>query len=434
MQGDARIWILSVALTLSGCAKETLDGAETQSLPRPTPTSDGNPYGVTPPNTGHAGSAALLGKAGASFGGAAGNAGSSAGAGGSAGSSSAAGAGGSAGANSLAAGAGAAGMSAGTGEGGSSAASGGTSTNSGSTSACPSLTRVKLANGTCVDRVSEFSVANRPTNIVTGADGRIWFDDEGTHKIVQLDEEGRALAQIVCDASSAPRALVGGKADAILWYSDAQAKTVVKLTADLQRTAFAVGFAPSALALGENDELFLSESAKGVYRLRPSESSITKWPCEPSNSLVFGPDKNLWFQEGVQIARLIPDLEKRDFSITDSFANDLCVGPDKALWFVDGALHQVGRMELDGTFTRTYDLPVGTGPFRIITGPDAALWFTERGANKIGRIDVDGAITHYPIPTSAAAPYALTVGADHNIWFTETLAGKIGRLIPESSK
>jgi len=424
MRNHATFWLISTVL-LGACAQ----GVDSHEVPRkptaqgPVPTGSPTvPYNVTPPGSGGAGSGGQTGKGGASS--------SNAGNAGSAGSAGSAAAGGTAGGPpaSGAAGAPAAGgvgNSVGTGSSGAGA-------NNTSMQACPSLTRARLPSGQCVDRVTEFSVASAPTSITTGSDGRVWFDDGIGHQLVQLDDQGHVLNRVPCDAAESQRELVGGSGDAILWYTDSQAQTVSKLAKNLQVTAYALGFAPVGLALAASDQVWVTEMNQAVYRMDATDTpTITGWDASPSNTIIVGPDQNLWFPDNVTVAKMTPAGDRQDYTINDSFIDDICAGPDGALWFTDGTLHQIGRMEVYGVLSRTYDLPLGTKPFQIIAGPDGALWFTEQAAGNIGRISVQGVITHYPVPTANAMPYAITVGSDHNLWFTEHRSGKVGRLIPD---
>jgi virginiamycin B lyase len=412
MQAHAKIWAFSAAIGVAGCAQGAVDGRAHGRAPQDTGGVAGA-YGGTPLPSHSAGSGGKSGTAGAtsSYGGSAGR-----------------GTGGAGGAGSVAsAGAGGASASLGlTGSGGSVA----TGTAGGGASAspdCPSLTRVRLRTGACADRIAEFSVASTPTSIVTGSDGQVWVDDDGSNQLLQLDSEGRVLKQVECNAGSSPRALLGGSDDALVWYTDAGAKTLVKVTQTAQ-TPLTVDFTASAIARGEGDELWLSEAGKAIYQVRPYVAT-TPFPVAPIDSLVLGPDQNVWFPTGDGLmAQLIPGQDTRYFSLGPSFADDLCVGPDGALWFADGRRHQIGRMDLSGN-TEAFDLPLGSGPSRIIEGPDGALWFTEESGDKIGRMTVKGDLTQYPIPTTGGLPHALTVGGDDNIWFTEKASGKVGRLI-----
>ena len=427
MSGDAKFRIFSATLALCGCAGGAVDQPQRKPGPQAGAAAE-DPYNVISPR-GSAGAGGSFAKGGAASSPAAGAGMGSAGAG-SAGEGSAGE--GSAGAGGTSA---SVGLAGGPSHAAGNVASSGTGGNSEAMPECPSLTRVRLANGACADRVTEFSVATNPTSIATGSDGRIWFDDSSANQLVQLDEQGRVLKRIALEAGSSQRELVRGSGDVILWYSDSRAKTLSSLSkAAAQPAPYALGFAPAGLSLGAPGEFWLTEAGKAVHRVTPGASTSTRWPASPNNTIIVGPDENLWFPEGTRIARLAVAEGMQTFPITDSFADDICAGPDGALWFADGSLSQIGRMEVNGTLSRTYDLPVNSAPHRIIQGPDGALWFTEQGTEKIGRISVKGVITHYPLPSSSVGLQAITVGPDHNLWFTEFFSGKIGRLIPDGGE
>ncbi|HET7538237.1 MAG TPA: hypothetical protein VFK05_00145 [Polyangiaceae bacterium] len=412
MRVHAKIWALSAAIGVYGCAQGGAD-APAHGRPPQNIAGDDEPYGgILGP---HAGSGGKLGTGGtaSSLSGGAGR-----GVGGAGGSG-----------NAPSAGAGGSGANAGlTGAGGHpiAGASGGSST---ATDDCSSLTRVRLKTGACVDRITEYSVASAPTSIVTGSDGQVWVDDDGSNQLLQLDSEGRVLKRIECAQGSSPRTLIGGSDDALVWYTDAGAKRLRRLTQTTEMI-IELTFTATAIARGEGDELWMSEAGQAIYQVRPYVG-IQPYAVAPSNALVLGPDKKVWFPTGGLMAQLTPAGETRYFSLGSSFADELCVGPDGALWFTDSRRHQIGRMDLDGK-SQTFDLPLGSAPTRIIQGPDGALWFTEEGGDKIGRITLKGdVITQYPIPTNGGLPHALTLGADGKIWFTERASGKVGRLIPD---
>lgn len=420
MQSRAKLWLILAALGFSGCAKGALDDPEQNPAPPKTEPSEDDPYGVTPPGSAKAGSGGQAGRGGAPASlGSAGHTASASGAGGTGGigGTGSAGSAGSAGANTALAGA------------GSSGSAGSAGAKPGPSDDCPSLTRVRLKSGGCVDRIKEFSVASSPTSIITGSDGQVWFDDDSVNQLVQLDSEGRVLKRIDCAAGSSPRTLVGGRDDALLWYTDAGAKTLTRMT-QTSHVTFDLKFTATAITLGEGDLLWLAEAGQALYQVRPYVS-VTPFALSPSNAVIVGPDNNVWFPTLSLIAQLIPDQEPKYFQISPSIADDLCAGPDGALWFADSRRHQIGRMDLSGN-TKRFDLPYGSGPSRIIAGPDGALWFIAQSGDKIGRITVDGSsITQYPIPTTGGLPWALTVGGDRNLWFTEKDSGKVSRLIPD---
>jgi virginiamycin B lyase len=405
---DAKVWLLSAALGFSACGGQGVTDQSPRRSKTPTPKpSDEVPYNVMPPNANAAGSGGQSGKGGASA------------------------SGGGAGLASGGAGAGGMGISTGGVAGGSSGSSGVAGDGSVAPPDCPSLTRARLANGQCVDRISEFSVATNPMNIAIDSGKRLWFDDGTGKRIVQMDDQGRVLNQIAIDSASESHELVTGTGGMILWYDDFFAKTVTGISPDLKRTVFPLKFSPSGLGLGEGGELWLTEADKAVHRFEPRDSSDKTWAARPVSGIVVGPDENMWFAQSSSIGRLTVAGVREDFPITDGVADDVCAGPDGALWYTDGWLDQIGHMTVEGKLIRTWDLPKSSQPVRIIVGPDAALWFTEQGTGKIGRITVEGVVTHYPPPTSVSGPYGITVGPDHNIWFTERWSGKIGRLIPD---
>jgi virginiamycin B lyase len=412
MQAHAKVCLVSVVLmTLSACAGEAVDEAR---KPPPRTMGSGGNSGYT--QYGYAGG---FGKGGTSP--------SLAGSGGYAGSSGAAGGGvgGGGASNGGASGSGTAYAGSG---GGTALATAGTSSGTN----CPSLTLARMPDGKCVPRVAEFDVARKPTNIVTDPDGQIWIDDDAANQFLQLDKDGKITRRVDCDSGSSIRTLVGGKGDALFWYTDAQAKQLIKVTKESDKASVTyLGFTASAAVRGANDELFLAEWGKAIYRVVPEQPSPLQWQASPTDVLVVDPDNHVWTSQGSALAKLTPGEGVKIFDLGSSYAGGLCMGPDMALWFSDGFADQLVRVGLDGRLLGTINLPTTTGPARIITGPDKALWFAEQGKLKIGRFDPKtGELTHYPLPTSGVMPRALTVGSDKNIWFTEA-DRKVGRLIPD---
>ncbi len=315
-----------------------------------------------------------------------------------------------------------------------SADAGGAGSSPGAAATCPSLTLARTSNGDCVPRVTEYDVADKPTSIVLGSDGRIWVDDEGRDELLQLDDRGEVIGRVTCEAGSSPRALAGGAGDAVVWYTSAEAKTLVKVDRSGTQVDTALGFEASAIALTRSGDIFLSEFGQAVYRLPPDRSAPARWKASPTDVMVVSGDDAVWFSEGASLGRLTPDRDLDNFSLGDTaYASGLCAGPDSGLWFSDGFNHQLVRVSADGTLSRTVNLPTGTSPGQIITGPDGALWFTETGTSMLGRVALDGEITHYPLPTPNGLPRALVVGSDGNIWFTAPESRKVGRLIPDAT-
>jgi virginiamycin B lyase len=196
-------------------------------------------------------------------------------------------------------------------------------------------------------------------------------------------------------------------------------------------------------------------------------------------SLVFGPDGNLWFTankysyEGFTnvIGRTTPTGEAREFSLPkrrNVGIGDITVGAEGNLWFADTAEDAIGRADLNGQVME-FPLSQGSAPQGIVAGPDGAIWFTETSAGRLGRIDrsgsittvalpigshpldlavadgafwvtengrdaiarvaLDGAVTEHPLP-GGSKPKAIVRGADGDLWFSEEQGSRLGRLDP----
>jgi streptogramin lyase len=158
-------------------------------------------------------------------------------------------------------------------------------------------------------------------------------------------------------------------------------------------------------------------------------------------SIVAGPDGNLWFTESDQraIGRITTGGGITEFVLPDNaLPNAITSGPGGSLWFT--AITQsdsIGRITPNGEVT-FFPLPVDPGlpplsspnPRGITAGPDGNLWFVEQGSNKIGRMTTDGTVTEYAIPTAFSEATDIVAGPDGNLWFTEANKDKIGRITP----
>ena len=427
MQVHAKVCLISLALiTLAACAGEAVDEGR---KPLPRPMASGGNGGYTPYGYGGYGT---LPKGGASP--------SLAGTGGQVlGASAGAGAGGAAGARSGGmSGAGAGGT---TGSAGSSGSGSSSKAGAGPTEACPSLTVVRLPNGACTERIREFDMGTMiPTSIVLGSDQKTWVDDEDSNQIIQLDGDGRPGIRVKCDEGSSPRALAGGRGDAVLWYTDTKAQTLIKVIKGLQKEVTPLPFKATALALGTNNtDMFLTEFDKAIYLVQPNQTVPKRWEARPSETDIVvvpgdsaNPGDKAWISQGFTLAKLAPASGVTEVQLDQAFADGLCLGPDSKLWSTDVEGHRLRGMTFDGRFTDLINLPTGTAPTRIISGPDQAVWFIESGVGMIGRYSTkDHSITHYALPTAYAQLRGLTVGSDNYIWYTVPTSHKVGRLIPD---
>jgi len=150
-----------------------------------------------------------------------------------------------------------------------------------------------------------------------------------------------------------------------------------------------------------------------------------------TQTIVSGPDGNLWFGELNGIGRTTTSGEVTSFMLPAgaSTPTAMTVGPDGNIWFTEGTASKIGRITTGGQFEQ-FTLPPGRRPSGIAAGPDGNLWFTERAVNQIGRITPSGAITEFGVPGSWAKLDSIAAGPDGNLWFGEEGAPRVGRITP----
>jgi virginiamycin B lyase len=230
--------------------------------------------------------------------------------------------------------------------------------------------------------------------------------------------------------------------DGALWFTEANANNIGRITTAGDVTEFAIPTVSSQLSgitAGPDGALWFAELAAGKIGRITIDGTITEFvvPTITSNpgNITVGPDGALWFTEGAPLAskigRITTDGVISEFKVPTFEASPASItfGSDGALWFTEYAMNKIGRITTSGDFTE-FTLPTSnSGPDGITAGPDGALWFTAgNSANVIGRITSTGMITEYPIPTAFAGPSAITVGPDGALWFLEPVGNNIGRI------
>lgn len=430
--------VVAVCFACSASGEETPASAGKPSSAVTQPDNSPAPSNVSPPRgrQGGSGQGGSAGQTPPSTGGTAPTAGTGPIAGGMS-ASGGAGAGGMLGASAGSSYAGGSGGSIPPAQGGNGATTGGGQESVGSQPECPSETRAKLANGTCVDRFREFSVGTRPMSIAVDAGGTIWFIDDGSDELIAMDANGNVSERLKLRTHGTERRLLAGAAsdETFLWLSDSAENSLTQFRISGETKVTYIGEDISGLALGANDSIWVADLNVAVHELTRTGDPVMTRPAAPSASITVDGDGNVWWPEAGQYAlvRLTLDGETQPFEVSDGNPTDLCWGPDGAIWYVDNYHHQVGRRTPSAS-GRTFDLPINSSPESIVAGKDQAVWFTERAANAIGRISVKGtnAMTHYRIPTPASESYGIAVAPDGTLWFSESNSGKIGRLIPDA--
>jgi len=168
-----------------------------------------------------------------------------------------------------------------------------------------------------------------------------------------------------------------------------------------------------------------------------------RWLQSPSifgDDFVLGPDRNVWFADGVHdaIGRITPagrvTYFTRGLTRWNSGPRHFTVGPDGAVWFTE-IRSRVGRITMDGRITEfSAGIPRRSFLGGIVTGPDKNLWFTLYHGNELARITPRGVVTRfrhgiYPprgndSSTIDSIPF---VDRSGRIWFNEPQGGRIAR-------
>ncbi|HEX4463269.1 MAG TPA: hypothetical protein VH042_01355 [Solirubrobacterales bacterium] len=150
-------------------------------------------------------------------------------------------------------------------------------------------------------------------------------------------------------------------------------------------------------------------------------------------TIVAGPDGNLWFgeQEGIGRSTTAGEVTSFPLPADASTPTGMAIGPDGNVWFTEGAASRIGRITPNGQFTQ-FPLPPGRQPSGIVAGPDGNLWFTERAANTIGQIAPSGRIAEFHVPGRGVKLKlnSIAAGPDGNLWFGEEGVPRVGRITP----
>jgi streptogramin lyase len=258
-------------------------------------------------------------------------------------------------------------------------------------------------------QVSEYQlgVGTRPTSLVAGPDGNLWF--------------------------AGVRYVSGGFAD-----------VVGKVTPRGNATEFELGTHSANVGLGDltvgpDGNLWFTEGGRsGIGRITP-DGAVTRFALPPgagsATSIAAGPDGNLWFTESgaARVGRITPAGEVTEFPLVGArefWGGGIVAGPDGALWVTLPGAGAIARIGTDGSetdFPLPGEAPAGY-PNAIVAGPDGALWFGRSQAATLGRISTSGEVTELPIPQGQTIS-ALASGPFDDLWYSNG-GGRIGWVVP----
>lgn len=272
-----------------------------------------------------------------------------------------------------------------------------------------------------------------PAGIAAGPDGNLWFTEANANQIGRITPGG-VVTEFT--AAGGPLGITAGP-DGNMWFAEQQGNKIGKITPAGMVTEFSIptaGSYPSFIRTGLDGNLwFTEEGGNKIGRITPA-GTITEFPVSTSApyGITLGPDGNMWFaEEAGAIGRITTAGVLTEFPVAaGSVPIDVAAGPDGNIWFVE-LIGKIGKITNTGMITE-YPIPTpNSAPQGITKGPDGNLWFAEYGqnnGNNIRKITTSGVITEFPTPTGASAPFEITAGADGNVWFTEGIANQIGKV------
>jgi virginiamycin B lyase len=200
------------------------------------------------------------------------------------------------------------------------------------------------------------------------------------------------------------------------------------------------GSQPLQIAPGPGGMWFTEDGANRVGLIAPG-GQVSEFPVNrPAQSIVAGPDGNLWFTSDGFLSRMTPSGVVTDFPISGR-GWGITVGPDHDIWFTgiqntSGIAYGIlGRATAAGQVT---EVLIGAWAESITPGPDGNFWlpdWTEVAGDAIVRVTPSGVETRFLLPGGLhgpgdVGPAAVVVGSDGNVWFTEVRTAQIGRVTP----
>jgi virginiamycin B lyase len=297
-----------------------------------------------------------------------------------------------------------------------------------------------------VGQVSEYELGagTRPTALVAGPDGNLWFagiryvSGGFTDVLGKVTPQGQ-VSEFELGTHSANVGLgdIAVGPDGNLWFTEGGRTKVGRITTSGQITEFelpAGAGSATAIAAGADGNLWFTESGVGrIGRITPS-GAVTEFPLGGAREfwgggIAGGPDGALWvtLPGAGAIARIGIDGSEADFPLPEAapagYPNDIVVGPDGALWFGKSQAPIIGRINTAGLLTQ---LTRVRGPTisALAAGPFDDIWYSN-GGGRIGWVVPGVAEGTTGCINSCTAPVTdLAEGPEGKLWFVAGVDGQ----------
>jgi len=237
-----------------------------------------------------------------------------------------------------------------------------------------------------------------PTAITAGSDGNLWFTESGGGKIGRITPAGTITEPAGATGLPGPTVISPG-VSGMLWFTEADA---------VGELAVATGIATQSPLLPGGD----IHRPGGVA----VDSKGNAWVTIAQSSgfpLIAELDNGRWTETGGALA-------------AGALPESIIAGPDGNIWFAEAGADQIGRLNPGSTPPSSAAITLFTPPIsgtlgNIVVGPDGNLWIGSRGTtlnpSAVLRITPAGVITAFDLPSgSTANPDVIAVGPDGDLW------------------
>lgn len=279
--------------------------------------------------------------------------------------------------------------------------------------------------------------SSKPTDIAPGADGNMWFTEQGHVRVGKIKSNG-AIQEFSDGLTGNTLNGIHLGADHRMWFAEIFGNKIGSVTRKGTITESG-GFSSAYFVTpGIDGNLWITDNGANAIVKRTPDGMLTSYPIPTEDSGVFGitagPDGNLWFTEQYtsQIGKIELNGQITEYSDGISANSEpylITAGPDGNVWFTEKSGNRIGRITPSGKIKEfRKGISKQSSPVGIVAGADGNLWFTEFDKNRIGKITPKGKVTEYPVPTAASGPNVINTDLHGNLWFTEYKGNAIGTI------
>jgi virginiamycin B lyase len=251
--------------------------------------------------------------------------------------------------------------------------------------------------------ISPFTIPTNnanPQGITLGENGSLWFTEFSSSKIGEMTTSGSFNEFGTLFGGDTPRMLTD-RGDGTIWYTGSAENHIGYVDESIglagETTLPTGGSEPWGIAEGpQNGQLYVTENANNEFAyISNLFGTFSQFPV-PANS----------------------------------GSESIVKGPDGNMWFTLSGLDSIGRINVaSNTVTQFFTASPSSAPVDITVGTDNELWYTESGTDRIGRMTADGIATEFDVISSNTRLIGIAAALDGSIWFCESNTSKVGRLV-----